>query len=114
MKKLLASLMTIAMLAGISTFSAFAATPNDPAGLQTTDLERLEEVLKYEAISTRDACNHDWFYIWTTETESCIRNPRNHHTRAVKLEKCNKCGVVMNTGEWEIWDCPSGCKKSDY
>lgn len=34
MKKLLASLMTIAMLAGISTFSAFAATPNDPAGLQ--------------------------------------------------------------------------------
>ena len=136
-KKLLASLMTIAMLAGISTFSAFAATPNDPAGLQqlgdkygftveyvgereglpvykTTDLERLEEVLKYEAISTRDACNHDWFYIWTTETESCIRNPRNHHTRAVKLEKCNKCGLVMNTGEWEIWDCPSGCKKSDY
>lgn len=137
LKKMFAALMATTMLAGLSTVSAFATNSSDPAGLQKLgdkygftveyvgekegvpvyeieDLEKFEEILNHEEVSSRAACKHDWFYIWTTEKQKCIRNPRNEHTRAQKLEKCNKCGLVMNTGDWEIWDCPSGCKESDY
>lgn len=139
-KKMFAALMATTMLAGFSTMSAFAASPSDPAdpaGLKALgdkygitveyvgereglpvyeieDSEKFDEILKQQEFSSKAACKHDWFYIWKTRTENCIRNPRNQHTRAQKYEKCNKCGVIMNTGEWEIWDCPSGCSKRDY
>lgn len=137
LKKTFAVLMATMMLSGLSAMSAFAETPDDPAGLKefsekygvtmeyvgeregvpvykTDDWEKIDKILDNQEFDERDACNHDWFYIWKTRTETCIRNSRNEHTVARKLEKCNKCGVIMNTGEWEIWDCPSGCRKSDY
>lgn len=136
LKKLFAAAMATAMLATMST-GAFAASAKDPAGLQEfgdkygitveyvgeregapvyeiEDLEKFNEIIANQKLSGRASCQHDWFYIWTTKDQQCIRNSRNHHTYAQKLEKCNKCGVIMNTGEWEIWDCPSGCRKSDY
>ncbi len=137
LKKTFAILMATMMLSGFSSVSAFAGNPSDPAGLEefsdkygiaveyvgekegtpiykVEDWEKLENILDHKECSARASCKHDWFYIWTTKEEQCIRNPKNHHTYARKLEKCNKCGVIMNTGEWEIWDCPSGCRKSDY
>lgn len=137
LKKTFAVLMATMMLSGFSAVSAFAGTLNDPSGLEefshkygvtveyvgekegvpvykVDDWEKMEKVLEHKEYVARATCKHDWFYIWTTREDQCIRNSKNHHTYARKLQKCNKCGVIMNTGEWEIWDCPSGCKKSDY
>lgn len=139
LRKIFASAMVTAMLAtmGVSAF----ATPSVPKGMQeigekyglTVEYvgeidglpayefqgEKVEDVREliekeYSQPQTRATCKHVWFYYWDASRENCIRNPNNSHTFAIKRKECSQCGYRLNTGEWEIRNCPSGCRKSDY